>query len=652
MARPAIHPLSQFVICLRALALLCGLVFALPACAQISPGPLARAHQALSGPSNCTQCHSVSTRSAAFRCTECHSEIAAEIQNHHGLHAGFPLGGAPGSACVKCHSDHNGENFNMLHWDPTPRGFDHSKTGYLLDGKHAATPCRACHTAQHISAATRAVLSRKDLSRTWMGLTQNCLSCHEDKHQGRFGTTCTQCHSTSTWQGAKIDDHAFDHSKTAFKLVGQHLNTPCLKCHTPGTDGQPRYTGLQFSTCAACHNDPHKGEFKQDCAFCHTPSTWKKSSFTTTFDHSKTRFPLVGKHTTVACDSCHKSGDFKTPIAHTLCADCHKTEPHGGQFLNDPDGGKCERCHTVEGWAPSTFGIPEHSKTAFPLVAPHGKVECKQCHNSVDKVVRYKIRSAQCIDCHKDEHKGQFAAEPWRNQCQSCHAGLSFKTSNYTIAQHQKSTFPLTGGHLAIACIDCHKPIAGLDTAAFHFRPLSCTSCHQDIHKGQFASRMSRVDAKGNPLGCLACHSTKDWHDLTKFDHDQTDFALLESHRAVACVDCHRPPQMERTLLHVNFTQAPKLCNQCHENPHGDQFGAKANDCASCHNINKWKPSLFDHEKTQFSLKGGHQNVACSSCHSNKRDVAGVAILFYKPTPKACEACHGTTVPQSPAKTG
>ena len=61
---------------------------------------------------------------------------------------------------------------------------------------------------------------------------------------------------------------------------------------------------------------------------------------------------------------------------------------------------------------------------------------------------------------------------------------------------------------------------------------------------------------------------------------------------------------------------------------------------SQCHNTNKWKPSLFDHETTGFSLKGGHENVACGACHQLKKDVNGEQVLFYKPTPKACEACH------------
>jgi hypothetical protein len=638
----------------RFLARVCGLV--LLACAawmpnqralaQISPGPLARAHQNLNGSANCIKCHEVSTKSPSFRCVECHREIGAELQKNHGLHATYPRSGPEGVACVKCHSDHNGENFALLHWDPTPKGFDHAKTGYVLDGKHVGVTCRTCHNAQHISPAARALLTTKDLNHTWMGLSPSCVTCHTDKHQGRFGTSCTQCHSTVDWKSAKIDKEHFDHSKTRYPLTGMHINTPCQKCHAQGSDGLPKYAGLQFSTCSACHTDPHKGEFKQSCESCHTTSTWKKSSFTANFDHSKTHFPLQGKHLEVACLTCHKGGDFKASIEHTLCADCHKPDPHGGQFLKRADGGRCESCHTVQGWVPSTYTGAEHAKTGFPLVFPHGKVKCAACHTPAGKQTRYKINFAQCVDCHKDEHQGQFAAEPWRNRCEQCHNGATFRTSNYTLAKHQKSSFPLTGGHEAVACNDCHKPLTGSKVALYHFNPLLCTSCHEDVHKGEFAERMARRGAGGKPLGCEACHSTKEWKDLSKFDHAQTSFALVGSHRAVVCADCHKPPNMELTMRHVQFKGAPSACSECHENPHVDQFGARANSCEACHNSNKWKPSLFDHEKTAFSLKGGHQDVACSACHTLRKPVNDNLVLFYKPTPSACADCHGLNVPK------
>src|SRR6516225_3156936 len=54
--------------------------------AQISPGPLARPHHQFDGPTNCTKCHTQSVRERSFRCVECHREVAAELDQHPGLH--------------------------------------------------------------------------------------------------------------------------------------------------------------------------------------------------------------------------------------------------------------------------------------------------------------------------------------------------------------------------------------------------------------------------------------------------------------------------------------------------------------------------------------------------------------------------------------
>lgn len=613
--------------------------------AQVSPGPLARAHQSLSGPTNCTKCHAVSARSPEFNCLECHREIAAEISEHRGLHATYPQSGPRGSSCVKCHSDHNGADFALIHWQPTAAGFDHSKTGYVLDGKHASVGCRSCHTAQHIAPEFRSLLSGKDLNHTWLGLSTRCGTCHNDPHQGRLGADCARCHSTTGWKPARFDTRNFDHSKTPFPLTGKHRDTACEKCHTPDSSGQPRWSGVAFAACSNCHSDPHKGQFKQGCDSCHSTASWQRSRFQNTFDHSKTAFPLLGKHLTVACVDCHKGGDFKTPIPHAACADCHKPDPHNGQFAHRADGGRCESCHTVQAWSPSTFTVVLHAKTGFPLTAPHDRVKCASCHVPAGTQTLFKIKFALCVDCHKDPHGGQFAGAPWNNHCERCHTGLTFKMNTMTLALHQKTRFPLTGGHVAVACDDCHKPLPGSQVAAYHFEHLQCTTCHEDVHHGQFAARMAAIGASGKPAGCEACHSTNGWSDLSRFDHASTHFALLGAHRAVACIDCHKPPAMETTLLHVQFSAASSLCVECHENPHADQFGVRKNNCATCHNTEKWRPSLFDHEKTAFSLRGGHQNVACSACHVNKRMVGGTLVLFYKPTPTACEACHGGTIP-------
>jgi len=613
--------------------------------AQISPGPLVRAHQFLNGPANCTRCHAASVRSRSFACLDCHREIAAELEKHRGLHATYPQGGSPGTACVKCHSEHNGENFAIVHWTPTSAGFDHVQTGFALDGKHSGVGCRACHNARNVPAATRELLKAKDMNHTYMGLDTRCAACHEDKHQGRFGTDCARCHSTADWKKARVEERTFDHAQTRFPLTGAHRQVLCAKCHTADADGQARYAGIAFATCAACHADPHKGEFKQDCSSCHSTATWKKSPFEAKFDHAKTDYPLAGKHIEVACTACHANGDFRSPIAHAACTDCHRTDPHGGQFAARADKGRCEACHSVMGWKPSAFTAAEHARTGFPLVRPHERVECAKCHIPAGAQTKFKIPFAACTACHRDVHQGQFAAAPWMNRCEKCHNGVTFQTANYTLAMHQKQSFPLTGAHVAVACDRCHKPIAGSDVARFHFAALACTSCHDDVHRGQFADRMARRSIGNKAAGCEACHSTRDWHDLSRFDHDTTRFALAGTHRAVTCIECHRPPNLERTMLHVRFGEASTSCDGCHENPHAEQFGAQAQRCEACHNTHKWKPSLFDHEKTSFSLKGGHQDVACSACHLTKHMVNGMPVLFYKPTPTQCSDCHASGVP-------
>jgi hypothetical protein len=85
------------------------------------------------------------------------------------------------------------------------------------------------------------------------------------------------------------------------------------------------------------------------------------------------------------------------------------------------------------------------------------------------------------------------------------------------------------------------------------------------------------------------------------------------------------------------------VCEACHADVHAKQFARQQakTDCSTCHNADRWKPSTFDHSKTKFPLDGGHKGVACDKCHSLIRVVDSKPVLFYKPTPLACEACHG-----------
>src|SRR5215471_5406887 len=70
----------------RAKGRLAGIAIALWCCtlaeAQISPGPLSRAHQQLEGVTKCASCHDFGAGSRGFRCLECHAEIRRRVDAH------------------------------------------------------------------------------------------------------------------------------------------------------------------------------------------------------------------------------------------------------------------------------------------------------------------------------------------------------------------------------------------------------------------------------------------------------------------------------------------------------------------------------------------------------------------------------------------
>ncbi len=135
-------------------------------------------------------------------------------------------------------------------------------------------------------------------------------------------------------------------------------------------------------------------------------------------------------------------------------------------------------------------------------------------------------------------------------------------------------------------------------------RPVQATACKQ-------------LRADGTAAGCEACHSRNRGKNSLASTTRRTSFPLLGAHRATACMDCHKPPNLETKLIDVDFTAAPTQCEDCHEDIHGKQFAKnEVTHCADCHNSTKWRPSLFDHDRrTDFPLRGAHQNVRCADCH-------------------------------------
>ncbi len=334
---------------------------------------------------DCIKCHKETKRNnkdyqqfsgiTFSNCTACHRD------QHHGSF---------GYNCKQCHNENSWVNLN-----PGIQ-FDHSKADFPLLGKHLGVDCRKCHTSGHYTTAI-------DFS--------HCKNCHKDYHNGQFtdknpAVDCQDCHRvtspfTYTLYGLS------EHQQSNFKLEGSHLATPCFACHV--SNKRWEFTGLG-SRCVDCHENIHKDVMSEkyypneDCTKCHQPELWPQVKF----DHSKTDWPLEGKHIEVSCRTCHfETTEQKgTIIQHfqslsNNCFECHEN-PHGSQF---EEGGitDCKRCHTMaKAWNDNNFN---HDVTLFPLVGKHKEVDCKACHkikiieNNIERT-EYKIKKFECNDCH------------------------------------------------------------------------------------------------------------------------------------------------------------------------------------------------------------------------------------------------------------
>jgi hypothetical protein len=323
---------------------------------------------------------------------------------------------------------------------------------------------------------------------------------------------------------------------------------------------------------------------------------------------------------------------------------------HNGQFKQRADGGECGACHTVEGFKPAKYDARAHAGAGYPLEGKHADVACAKCHLPAGKQTQYRLKHALCTDCHRDSHRGQLTTARDGNRCDSCHTVNGFGRPTFTLARHQQTQFPLTGEHRAIACVECHKAAEGAAAntpGRFRFDDRACSACHQDPHRAQFKQQMAQRRGDGSAAGCEACHTTRAWRELERFDHAATRFALRGAHRRAACSECHKPPNLETTLKHVDFVSTPTRCEECHQDNHGGQFSSRGKilACSECHNTFRWKPSLFDHNgRAAFALNGAHRSVRCAACHQNSREVGGKRIVIYKPTPSKCVDCHRAIV--------
>jgi hypothetical protein len=373
-------------------------------------------------PGNCAQCHTETSFSAFIGnqnfnhnrttfalkgshrnvdCFSCHTQTSNPLQVFQDAM------GASETDCASCHNDphedrfgqdcakcHNEESFFSLN---DMDFFDHSVTDYPLEGMHQTVDCKQCHTERFSTPI--------DYS--------ECKSCHQDYHQGEFSEggvspDCATCHSVE--KGFEFTLFTIeDHKESNFPLEGAHRATPCFSCHVSEESPDDRWTFANLgSDCIDCHTDFHEGFLdprfypEDNCTACHTNESWSAVAF----DHTKTDWPLTGKHETVSCAQCHFEWDASETVIsqnfstlNTDCASCHENV-HGDAFaMNGVTD--CNRCHVTSSWLPEKF---DHDNTRFPLTGKHAAIDCRECHevttNQNQEELVYKLNKLECADCH------------------------------------------------------------------------------------------------------------------------------------------------------------------------------------------------------------------------------------------------------------
>lgn len=521
-----------------------------------------------------------------------------------------PHGNLKNLDCGDCHQS---TNWKVI---PAQIKFDHSQTGFSLDGKHQIVDCKNCHSSLVFSK-----------------VSSECRSCHVELHQSTLGFDCAKCHDSNSWQ---IVDMVTKHNQLRFALAGVHQIRNCNSCHRNAINFIYSIFSLE---CFSCHkseyetakNPIHTSQsFSKNCDDCHTVNSrgWTAEKFI------HVPISLTGAHTKLECNQCHTNNQ---PITEN-CYDCHQSNYNNASNPNHTNAGistACEDCHNSTSWKPSTFN---HSSTGFPLTGKHTLIEqCSSCHKGTTTGT-----SQECFSCHQDKYNSapEHISKGYPTNCKVCHTTNDWKEANFN---HGLTTFPLTGAHIYVKCAQCH-------TAGYTGTPTQCYACHQ-IHYQNTTNPNHQALALSTD--CETCHSTDEGWKPAKFPQHNDYFPLTGRHLEIAndCAQCHNG----------NYTTTSNECFGCHQNnynqatnPNHTAAGISTN-CESCHNTTSWIPSTFDHSSTGFALTGSHLNIQCSSCHNgttssasplcnscHQDDYNTAPNHLSQRYPTNCEMCHNT----------
>ncbi|RMD93664.1 MAG: hypothetical protein D6814_15355, partial [Calditrichaeota bacterium] len=430
-----------------------------------------------------------------------------------------------------CESCHVPTSFREIH-------FNHSKTGFLLEKRHAGVNCTSCHDI-------------KDFSQ----VEKTCFSCHDDIHEAKLGGNCEKCHTTAGWN---VLDAEQIHAQTNFPLMGRHVLVDCQSCHRGFPNGD---LALKTTRCESCHqqqyldaNAPNHVDFgfSTDCRQCHQMNGWQPANMP---GHDQLFFPIFsGEHRGkwTDCATCHTDANNRKVFS---CVTCHAhrqskmDEEHRGIPGYTFDSQACLSCHPNG----SKSEFREHDTQYFPIFSGkhnHKWDNCATCHTDANN---RKVFS--CVTCHEhrqskmdEEHKGIPGYVFNSANCYQCHP----TGEKGDFEDHDAQFFPIFSGthnNKWDQCATCHTDVNNR-------KVFSCVTCHEHEQSVMDPKHQSITGYVFNSANCYQCHPTGEKSDFT--DHDTQYFPIYSgkhNNKWDQCATCHTDVNNRKVFS----------CVTCHE---------------------------------------------------------------------------------------
>lgn len=557
------------------------------------------------------------------------------------------------------------------------KSFDHSETGFALDGTHVILDCESCHIgAVFDELPTRCdqchdgvfapgqdsthipTTDNCDVCHSTVGFSegtsilmdhsvvgnQRCVACHDGITATGKGPThpptsdlCEACHNTNTWVPASRVDH-------------DEVNGSCISCHNNiYAQGKPATHIASSDNCQACHNTTvwapvdrvDHAEVIGSCESCHegTVAQGKPSGHIVTIQ---------------GCDECHVTSTWQilffdhNNISGQPCADCHNNiQATGKPVTHISTTDVCELCHNTGSWVPPR--TVDHSQVIGSCVSCHNNIitigkppnhlntsdNCDACHDAGVSfapviVVDHNEVIGVCSSCHNGfDAPGKTATHiPTTEECDSCHNTQAFLPA--TLPPGGAPDHSLFVGN----CINCHDGVTAIGKSPTHINTTDlCDACHQPFPATWAPIPASAVD-HNQVLGlCSSCHN----------DIDATGKGPTHVQTTLECDSCHNtqawiPATGGTGGTPDHSTFASGSCNSCH-----DGITASGKNpthisssilCDACHQPfpATWAPvvaAAVDHNQVVGTCVSCHDNVVAPGKGGNHLN-----------TSDACDACH------------